>query len=103
VPGGPTSSNQIGPPSGSTVMSNRRNRQDCRSASTVSKIVDSASAGSLRRIPAVVSSLLSARPTRPGSSLAGRDSGRFQRANDRQVDDPVAVFGSLQNRPTLSC
>lgn len=72
VPGGPVSSSQIGPPPGSTVISNRRNRQHCRSASTISKIADSASAGSLRRIPVAVSSLLSTRPTRPGSKAAFR-------------------------------
>jgi hypothetical protein len=43
VPGGPVSSKEIGPLSGSTVMLKRRNRQHWRSASTVRAITGSAS------------------------------------------------------------
>lgn len=57
VPDGPVRSSTIGPPSGSTVMVNPRNRQHCRSASTVRAISESASSDANRsRWPSLNSS-----------------------------------------------
>ena len=59
MPGGPARFIQIGPSSGSTVISKPKNRPHCRSASTVATIADSASEGNLRRRLSGVSSRLS--------------------------------------------
>lgn len=66
VPAGSLRDSQIGPPSGSIVMSKRRNGQHCRSASTAEASTENASAENLKRTPSAVSSLLSARRARSG-------------------------------------
>jgi hypothetical protein len=70
VPAGPETSSTVGPPSGSTVITKRRNRQHWRSASTMCASVATVSAtGETRtRIPSSVSSWCSARRNRSAKS-----------------------------------
>jgi hypothetical protein len=82
VPGGPVSSTEMGPPSGSTVMRKRRKRQHCRSASIVRAIVASRSslAANCRRYDAGLATIIEV-----------ADSQRLLLQSE--VGDPVARLG----------
>lgn len=74
VPGGPVRSSHTGPPSGSTVIWKRKNRQHWRSASTALAIVTrtSDSAGKRRRRPSACCSWSAARRHRSANSPSRR-------------------------------
>jgi hypothetical protein len=110
VPGGPVSSREIGPPSGSTVMLKRRKRQHWRSASIVRAMVESMSsvAANRRRWPCGSSSWACARRSSSDSSPSRRAfNATCQCANDGQIrhaSTPIVAAAVVRPSVTIdSC